>query len=65
MAGTKKGGQKAAATNLLRYGPNFYREVGKLGGEVSRGGGFAKDPVLAREAGRRGGLASKRKKQGY
>lgn len=62
MAGTKKGGQKAASTNKQRYGLNFYMEIGKLGGTKSRGGGFAKNRELAVEAGRRGGRASRRRK---
>lgn len=34
-----------------------HREVSRRGGQVSRGGGFAANPALAREAGRKGGLA--------
>jgi uncharacterized protein len=34
----------------------FYARIGKLGGRVS-GGNFAKDPMRAREAGRKGGKA--------
>lgn len=62
MAGTRRGGQKAAATNKMRYGANFYETIGARGGRISRGGGFAKNPDLAREAGRRGGMASRRRK---
>ena len=62
MAGTAKGGIKAAATNKLRYGANFYELIGKKGGKVSRGGGFAKNPELARIAGAKGGRASRRTK---
>jgi len=62
MAGTRKGGLKAAATNKQRYGLHFYQEIGRRGGTISRGGGFAKDPELARIAGARGGRASRRSK---
>ncbi len=62
MAGTQKGGRKAAATNKQRYGMNFYEQIGRRGGQVSRGGGFAKDPELARVAGAKGGRASRRTK---
>jgi general stress protein YciG len=62
MAGTARGGRKAAATNKMRYGANFYESIGALGGRKSRGGGFAKNPNLAREAGRKGGMASRRRK---
>lgn len=62
MAGTKHGGVKAAKTNKQRYGSEFYMEIGRLGGKKSTGGGFAKDPELARKAGRLGGLRSRRRK---
>jgi uncharacterized protein len=65
MAGTKAGGLKAAETNKRRYGTGFFKEIGKLGGEISRGGGFARDRALASEAGRKGGLASRRPKKSY
>ena len=32
MAGTKKGGQMAAATNKARYGSDFYAKIGAKGG---------------------------------
>jgi general stress protein YciG len=62
MAGTKVGGRKAAATNKQRYGLMFYEQIGRKGGTISRGGGFAASPELAREAGRKGGKASRRTK---
>ncbi|HSX41266.1 MAG TPA: KGG domain-containing protein [Candidatus Saccharimonadales bacterium] len=62
MAGTKYGGVKAAQTNKQRYGMNFYMTIGAMGGRKSRGGGFAKNPDLARAAGRKGGMASRRRK---
>lgn len=61
MAGTREGGLKAAATNKARYGSTFYKDIGKPGGQKSRGGGFEKDHELAREAGRKGGQNSKRR----
>ncbi len=60
MAGTKRGGIKAAATNKMRYGLDFYRRLGRIGGKISRGGGFAMNHDLAVEAGRIGGAKSKR-----
>ena len=62
MAGTREGGLKAQATNKLRYGDNFYKGIGKLGGTKSRGGGFAANPELARLAGAKGGKISRRGK---
>lgn len=66
MAGTKLGGVLAAETNYERYGQDFYKKIGKLGGQKSRNGGFAANPELAREAGRKGGLvkASQRRAKG-
>lgn len=60
MPGTKTGGVNAAKTNKQRYGDDFYQKIGAMGGAKSRGGGFANDPELAREAGRKGGKASRR-----
>jgi general stress protein YciG len=62
MAGTKSGGQRAAITNKQRYGANFYEMIGRKGGKISRGGGFAMNPELARVAGAKGGRASRRTK---
>lgn len=61
MSGTSMGGKKAAAKNLAND-PNFYKRIGAKGGANGHTGGFASDPFLAREAGRKGGLVSKRKK---
>lgn len=55
MAGTVQGGKRAAQTNAERYGKDFYKKIGAKGGQKSRGGGFAANPELAREAGRKGG----------
>lgn len=63
MAGTRSGGLKAAATNKLKYGKDFYHGIGHRGGVVSRGGGFARNPELARVAGAKGGRISKRSKR--
>jgi general stress protein YciG len=60
MAGTKIGGQKAAAKNLAKN-PNFYRDIGKIGGRNGNTGGFAANPELARVAGAIGGRKSRRR----
>ena len=62
MAGTRAGGLKAAATNKAKYGKGFYSRIGKKGGQNGRTGGFAANPKLAKIAGRKGGLISKRGK---
>lgn len=62
MAGTREGGLQAAATNKQRYGLSFYGQIGRKGGKISRGGGFAVNRELAVEAGRKGGRASRRTK---
>jgi general stress protein YciG len=63
MAGTKEGGMRAAETNRRRYGENFYPQIGRKGGKLSRGGGFALNHDLAVEAGRKGGQVSRRTKE--
>ena len=45
MAGTKAGGKKAAATNKAKYGADFYREMGRIGGRNGHTGGFASEAV--------------------
>lgn len=59
MAGTRTGGLKAAARNKAKD-PDFYAKIGAIGGKNGRTGGFAANPELARIAGRKGGLISKR-----
>ena len=70
MAGTREGGVKARQTNLEKYGPDFYKTIGKRGGQMGVSGGFASDKVgadgltgseRARIAGSKGGTKSKRK----
>ena len=60
MAGTKAGGLKAAATNIERHGKDFNKEMGRKGGKDDKTGGFAANPELAKIAGRKGGLISRR-----
>lgn len=60
MAGTKAGGMKAAATNKLKYGADFYAKIGQKGGRNGRTGGFAANRELARIAGAKGGRLSRR-----
>ena len=63
MAGTKAGGQKAAATNKALHGSDFYAKIGAIGGKKGRTGGFAANPALARIAGAKGGRISRRGKE--
>lgn len=62
MAGTKVGGLKARETNYQNHGKDFYREIGRKGGQNGHTGGFASNPELARKAGAKGGRISKRGK---
>lgn len=62
MPGTKEGGIKAAQKNMLRHGKNFYARIGAIGGKRGTTGGFAANRELARIAGRKGGLISRRRK---
>lgn len=60
MAGTKAGGQRAAATNKAKYGKDFYAKIGAQGGKLGRTGGFYANRELARTAGAKGGRISRR-----
>lgn len=63
MAGTKAGGQAAAATNKAKYGHDFYARIGAVGGKLGRTGGFYADRELASRAGEKGGRKSRRNKK--
>lgn len=62
MSGTKIGGSKARETNKAKYGSDYYAQIGRIGGHNGHTGGFAANTELAKEAGRLGGLKSKRPK---
>ena len=62
MSGTKAGGIKTRETMYQRHGKDFYREIGRIGGQNGHTGGFASNPELARKAGAKGGRISKRGK---
>lgn len=64
MTGTKKGALKARQTIYDKYGKDFYRKIGKVGGSVDtiKPKGFACDHQLARLAGSKGGSISRRGK---
>ena len=72
MAGTKIGGLRAAQTNKVKYGLDFYKKIGSKGGGNSSNGGFGNSIVIgkdgltgrqrARIAGSKGGRISKRTK---
>lgn len=73
MAGTKAGGEKAAATNKAKHGSDFYAKIGAKGGANGTTGGFAAripcscdliEGIHAKQqcAGKRGGMKSRRKK---
>jgi general stress protein YciG len=64
MSGTKEGGARAAATNMARHGNDFYKRIGTKGGSSpkTRPAGFAVNRELARVAGCKGGLISRRGK---
>nr|DAM37582.1 MAG TPA: Small hydrophilic plant seed protein [Caudoviricetes sp.] len=70
MAGNHTGGLKARDANLKRN-PNFYRDIGRIGGKRGKTGGFASEAIgddgltgreRAKVAGKKGGLISKRGK---
>lgn len=63
MAGTKIGGKKASDQNKKKYGKDFYKNIGSLGGrKTGVKKGFALDPERAKRAGAKGGRISRRGK---
>lgn len=62
MPGNRIGGKKAAAKNRELYGADFYARIGAKGGRNGHTGGFAANRELARAAGRKGGMISRRRK---
>lgn len=62
MTGTHEGGKLAAKKNKELHGEDFYKRIGKIGGQNSTTGGFAANRELASEAGKIGGRISKRGK---
>lgn len=60
MPGTKEGGLKSAITIKQRYGEDYFKRTGKLGGLKSKGGGFQQGDELNKLAGRLGGTKSRK-----
>lgn len=58
MSGNKLGGLKAAQSNKTKFGKDFYKRIGKIGGAKGHTGGFYGDYERARIAGTRGGRTS-------
>lgn len=62
MVGSVSGGKSAGKTNKERYGEDYYKELGRLGGSKKVPKGFAVNRELARIAGAKGGRNSRRGK---
>lgn len=60
MAGSKKSAKKAAQTNFKRYGKDFYKKIGEVGGKNGHTGGFYVNRELAMKVGKLGGTISRR-----
>ena len=59
MGGTKEGGKLAAASNKARYGQDYYRFIGSIGGKAGKTGGFYLNRDLAKVADALGGTRSR------
>lgn len=59
MSGTRLGGVKAAENIKKKYGDDFFKKIGQIGGKAPVGG-FSKNPQLAKKAGAMGGKKSRR-----
>lgn len=60
MSATREGGLKAAAKIKEKFGADYFRKIGAAGGKASGTGGFYANRELARIAGRKGGLNSRK-----
>jgi len=60
MGGSVEGGKKAYQTNTEKYGKDFMKKIGALGGEAGNTGGFAGDKARARAMGAIGGRYGRR-----
>lgn len=64
MAGTREGGARAAATNIGKYGEDFYKRIGSLGGQRKVPKGFAlMDKEKVSLAGQKGGSISRKHRE--
>lgn len=62
MAQTKDGAKLAAQTLRQKYGEDYYKKIGKMGGKAGTTGGFYANRDLASQAGAKGGRISRRGK---
>jgi uncharacterized protein len=71
VGGTKSGGLQARDTNIRKYGADYYKRIGAIGGSKGTTGGFASEEVgadgltgrqRARIAAAKGGRISRRGK---
>ena len=60
MSGTTDGAKQAVKTIYREHGKDFFKEIGQRGGRARVSKGFGKNPMLAREAGAKGGAKSRR-----
>lgn len=62
MAGNTRGGKKTARM-ILKRNPNHYKEIGAIGGRLSRTGGFFGKSEFASIAGKKGVEARREKRR--
>jgi len=60
LSGTKEGAAKSVAVIKSKYGEDYFKNIGKIGGTRGRTGGFYGNSERARAAGAKGGAISKR-----
>ena len=60
MSGTVAGGIKTREIFYEKYGRDYFKNIGKIGGRNGHVKGFAVNPELAKRAGSIGGKLSKR-----
>lgn len=61
MSGTTAGGKKSSDYLKAKFGDDFFKKIGAIGGKNGNTGGFHVNRELARTAGKIGGSISKRR----
>jgi len=60
MSGTRAGGLRTKETNIAKFGEDYYKRIGSLGGKASGTGGFYANRERAKTVGAIGGSHSRR-----
>lgn len=62
MSQTKEGAKRAVETMRKKYGEDYFKNLGKAGGKMTRGYQFAHGKITPSEAGKQGGRGNKKQR---